>query len=159
MGKSAQRMSYRALASTWQCRPLFDADGVAVKGAQVRMREDGVGRELSRRLSKLASGSNILNQTIRGNSQNSNMETIARTLTIGKLLVDGGKGLSLQKGTEAQKAAFLTTKKHAAEIEAKQEKKSYQGTTARHKHLPGKMEAYGQYAQNHANLPSGYYKR
>ena len=53
-GTQGEEFSYRPIECTWQCQPLFDADRAPIKGAQIRLREDGVGDELSNSLSKMA---------------------------------------------------------------------------------------------------------
>ena len=86
---------------------LQDSDRPAAKGCQIKIKEGGVGEELSQTLSNVALGANILNHLLR--SWGPRVKTIAGQLTLGRLLIVGDKGLALQKSIAAQKAEYEAT--------------------------------------------------
>ena len=47
-------LSARAIAATWKCQPLYGSDKATLKGAQVEIKDDGVGMEPSECLAKMA---------------------------------------------------------------------------------------------------------
>ena len=143
-------ISFRAVGAIWQAHALQDSVKPIAKGCQIRIKEDGVGEELQQTLAKVALGSNILNHLVRTGGPLTKQYT--RKMTLGRLLIVGGKALSLQKSVTAQKAAFEATKKHLANAEAKIEKTSLKDSETRQQHLKAKLGSYGDYAQSHANL-------
>ena len=64
-GRIGLELSLRPLSAAWQCRPLFDSDKNTIEGAQIKIREDGVGRESDACISKIATGANIENAHLR----------------------------------------------------------------------------------------------
>ena len=87
------------------------------------------------------------------------MKSVSRQLTLGRLLIVGGKGLSLQKRIAAQKADYNATEKRSAQLVANQERISYRDGETRQRHRNDKIDAYGNFEQSHANLPDGIYAR
>ena len=100
--KNPTKYTFRIMASCWQIQTLYRKDG-KVKGAHLRIREDGVGAEFSQMPPNLALGKNILNQLSRTGGLKT--QKIARTLTLGHLLIVGQKSLTLQKTQLSQQAA------------------------------------------------------
>ena len=65
-------VSYRALASVWQSQVLLDVDKKTPKGAQVRIRECGMGVELYTLLAQIAIGANHMSALSRNTSDTIN---------------------------------------------------------------------------------------
>ena len=99
-------MSFRAIASTWQCQPLYNTDNKSAKGAKI-IREDGA-RTSPMFIKNSYWGAHHKPSTSRGAGQS--LGYIDRKLTLFRLLIVGEKGLSNHKRIAAQKAAFLPTK-------------------------------------------------
>ena len=112
-------ISFRVIGCAWQCQTVLDTDRTTPKGVQIRIREDRNGDEFPQDLPNVSSGANILNKLSRVN--NISMTYIARQATLGRLLIIGERGLSLQKTTTSQKAAPQTTQKHSSSLEATKE--------------------------------------
>lgn len=149
-GAMCREFSCRTIACIWQCQTPQDSDKTSTNGPQIKIKEDGVGAELSQILSKVAHGRNILNHLVRTGGQN--MKSIAKKMTLGRLSVVGDKGMALQKRITAQKAAYATTKN------AQQKQKITLTVTPSDAIIPdkalgGKVESFGEYAQTHANIP------
>ena len=148
-------ISSRSLACAWKCQVIHDSDKISIKCSQIKLKEDGLGAAISKCLTKLALGSNLLNQLNR--HANASMKHIARQATLGRLLIIGEKGLSLQKTIAAPKAAFGATKIHSASTEEKQERESYRDNSARQKLTTAKIDSYEEFSHPHANLPEEIY--
>ena len=107
-----ESLAFRAIPSRWEVQILYVRDHVAVKGVHIMIRDGGFGEEFAQLMSNLAQGANWINQMVRGKGQNA--KCMAWNLTMGRLLIIGDEGLTLQKTIVSQKEAHQATKMHGA---------------------------------------------
>ena len=88
-----------------------------------KIRGGAAGAELSGRHSKISIGSNIINAPLRARGLRA--KSNARKITLGRLLIVGGKCLPIQKTVAAQKAAFQATQKRSGDTEARRGRESF----------------------------------
>ena len=89
------------MAISWKTQIAYTWGRKTVKEANGRIREDGVGAEFSHLLYNPPIGDNAINQTVRGPWRNA--KRVAGELIVGRLLIIGDKGLTLQKTIISQK--------------------------------------------------------
>ena len=84
---------------------------------------------------------------------------LATSLTVGRTLVVSDKRLPSQKTIVSQKAACQAEKKRASEMEAELAKANLRNADARNRLHENKIGAYAGYAQSHARLPGGAFRK